>query len=101
VSERYINGAQQRLMKVLRALAGNELMGLAPSELAREVKGSASQITRDLANLKHMGWAEQLPDTARWRLGPELIQISLRHSLGMNRARARLEEVEIRYSRST
>ena len=65
---KYISEQQQRGFALIRALAGNETTGLAPGEIARLLSCSPSQVTRDLANLRHIGWAESLP-TGRWRLG--------------------------------
>lgn len=98
--ERYISEQQQRLLRLIRALAGREVDGLAPGELAKLAECSASQVTRDLANLKHIGWAEQLPGTGRWRLGPEIVQIAMRHMTALDRARNRLAEVQNRFSRN-
>jgi len=95
----YINAAQQRLLKVVVLLAGNEFNGLAPSDLAKALNTNPSNITRDLANLKEAGLAEQLPDTGRWRLGPKLIQIALAFSDHMSRSSSRMDELQHRYTR--
>lgn len=95
----YINAAQQRLLKVIVLLAGNEFNGLAPSDLAKALNTNPSNITRDLANLKEAGIAEQLGDTGRWRLGPKLIQIAVAFSDHVSRASARMSELQQRYTR--
>ena len=59
-----------------------------------------SQVTRDLSNLKHFGWAEQIQTTGRWRLGPPLVQLSTRHALALHRATRKLDDVTNRYSRT-
>lgn len=97
---KYISDSQQRLMGLVIALAGNEVTGLSPSQLAKLNDCDPSQVTRDLANLKARGWAEQITDTGRWRLGPQIVQISLRHMTAMDRARTRLDEVANRFSRT-
>ena len=99
--DKYLNDAQQRLLQLIVCLSGNEIEGLAPSEIARLQGCSPSQVTRDLANLKHMGWAEQLPHTGRWRLGPEIVQVALRHMVVLDRAARRLDEIKNRFSRGT
>jgi len=96
---KYISDSQQRLLELIRTLAGNEIEGLAPSQIATMTQCSPSQVTRDLANLKHKGWAEQIANTGRWRLGPEIVQISLRHAHALGRAQTRLDEVKNRFSR--
>lgn len=95
----YINAAQQRLLKVVVLLAGNEFNGLAPSDLAKALSTNPSNITRDLANLKEAGLAEPLPDTGRWRLGPKLVQIALAFSDHMARSTSRMNELQQRYTR--
>jgi DNA-binding IclR family transcriptional regulator len=97
--EIYINAAQQRLLKAIVLLAGNEFSGLAPSDLAKALNTNPSNVTRDLANLKEAGLAEQLPDTGRWRLGPKLVQIALAFSDQMSRSTSRIDEMQQRYTR--
>jgi DNA-binding IclR family transcriptional regulator len=53
-----------------------------------------------LISMKKRGWAEQIATTGRWRLGPEIVQIATRHATALDRARARLDEVQNRYSRT-
>lgn len=98
--QQYLNSSQQRLLGLLRCLAGNEIEGLAPGDIAKLNGCSASHVTRDLANLLHAGLAEQLPATGRWRLGPEIVQIALRHMTALERAQTRLDEIKNRFSRS-
>ena len=95
----YINGAQQRLLKAIVVLAGNEFSGLAPSDLAKALSTSPSNITRDLANLKEAGLAEQLPENGRWRLGPKLVQIALAFSDHLSRSQGRMADLQNRYTR--
>ena len=96
----YTNGSQQRILRVIQALAGHEITGLAPAALAREVGCSAACITRDIDNLHTAGLAEQVPETGRWRLGPGMVQIALKHMGALDRAETRLVEVRQRYSRT-
>jgi DNA-binding IclR family transcriptional regulator len=95
----YTNAAQQRLLRLVMLLAGQEITGMAPAEIAQGQQCSAPMVTRDLANLAAAGWAEQIPETNRWRLAPPVVQIAMRHMVALDRARARLEEVAGRYSR--
>jgi len=96
MSDRYINAAQQRVLKLIFRLAGHEIEGIAPSELAAAMRTSASNMTRDLANLKEAGWAEPL-ETGRWRLAPKAVQISLAAGTAFSRAQDRLDETRQRY----
>lgn len=98
-NDAYLSEPQQRILRLLVLLSGNEVVGMAPSEIAKEQGCSASIVTRDLANLEHAGLAERIPETQRWRLAPLIVQISLRHSVAMDRAAKRLDEVRNRFSR--
>lgn len=95
----YINNAQQRLLRTILLLAGNELSGLAPSDLAKSLDVHPSNVTRDLANLKEAGLAEQLPDTGRWRLGPKIVQVAVDFQLNLERSQSRVDEIRQRYTR--
>ena len=53
----YTNAAQQRLLQLIDLLAGHELAGLAPTEIARALGCGAPVVTRDLDNLRTAGWA--------------------------------------------
>ena len=98
--EKYLSDAQQRLLQLILTLSGNEIEGLAPGQIAKLAGCSPSQVTRDLANLRCKGWAEQIETSGRWRLGPEIVQIATRHLTALDRASKRLAEATNRYSRS-
>lgn len=92
----YTNAAQQRLLQLVNLLAGHELAGLAPGQIARDLDCNASVITRDLDNLRTAGWAEQTPKEL-WRLTPHVIQLSVRHGVALAAARQELIDVPARY----
>lgn len=96
----YTNDGQQRILRLLRNMAGHEITGISPGQLAAIQECSPALITRDLANLKQAGFAEQVPETQLWRLAPELVQISLAHGAAMSKAQKRLDEVQQRFSKS-
>ena len=100
-ADKYSSDSQQRLLTLVMVLAGNEMDGLAPSQVAKAAECSPSQVTRDLANLKHAGWAEQVAATGRWRLGPAPVQLALRHMAVLDRAERRLTELKSRFSANT
>lgn len=99
-ADKYVSDQQQRLLGLIRTLAGHELQGLAPGEITKLQGCDPAQTTRDLINLKHFGWAEQIAETGRWRLGPEIVQISLRFAAGLDRAQTRVDEIRNRFSRT-
>lgn len=96
----YTNAAQQRLLQLIDLLAGHELQGLAPAEIAKALKAAASVVTRDLDNLRTAGWAEQTPQGGRWRLAPHMVQISLRHAAAIQAGQQQLNDVVQRFSRT-
>lgn len=92
--------SQQRILKVALALAGQEFSGITPGELAKATGISASNVTRDLFNLRSAGLAEEMPDAqGRWRLGPKLVQVALGYMRCRDTAEARLKEMGQRYTR--
>jgi DNA-binding IclR family transcriptional regulator len=95
----YDNAAQQRILAMVMTLAGHELHGLTNKDLAEGLSVSAGTITRDLHNLVKAGFAEQIAETGRYRLGPKPVRISVAHMAEMERATSRLAETKNRYSR--
>lgn len=94
--------AQRRILQVVLTLAGNELMGVAPSEIQRALGiSSASTVTRDLAVLKDLGLAEQVQETGRWRLGPRIVQVARDFELALTKAASKVEEIQQRYTRTS
>ncbi len=93
------NGSQRRILDAIQLLAGHELHGLAPKDLVAALEVSPASITRDLHNLVAAGFAEQIDETGRYRLGPALVRISVAHATAMMRAAQRLDDIRSRYSR--
>lgn len=91
------NGSQRRILEAIRVLAGHELHGLAPKDLVVALGTSPASITRDLHNLVTVGFAEQIAETGRYRLGPGLVRIAIAHATAMERAQQRLTETINRY----
>ena len=96
----YTNPAQQRLLRMVDLLAGHELHGLAPGEIAKALVIGPSSVTRDLDNLRTAGWAEQTPQGGRWRLSPHVIQIGLRYSAALQASAQAWRDLEQRYGRT-
>lgn len=95
----YDNESQQRILRALLVLAGNEFQGVAPSELARALGVPNPTATRDLHNLRAVGFAEQIQETGRWRLGPKPVQIAVSFLNALQRSEGRLNEIRNRYTR--
>jgi len=98
MSNAYINAAQQRILQMVMRLAGHEIDGLAPSELATALRTKPSNITRDLANLREAGMAEEVAPN-RWRLTPRVVQVSLAAGAAFAKAQDKLDEARQRFSR--
>lgn len=95
----YTHAGQQRILRLINVLAGHEITGISPADISAETKVLPSTVTRDLDNLRSAGFAEQVPETGRWRLSPQMVQIALRHMTALDRAQSRLDEVRNRFSR--
>lgn len=93
----YTNAAQQRLLQLIDLLAGHELQGLLPGEIAKALAVGASTVTRDLDNLRSAGWAELTPKGDRWRLTPHVIQHGLRYSAALQAGAQAWRDLEQRY----
>jgi DNA-binding IclR family transcriptional regulator len=96
----YTNDGQQRILRLVNLLAGHEITGMAPSQIAQEQQCSPAIVTRDLQNLKTAGFAEQVPETNYWRLSPTIVQISLRLGMALDKAERKLDEVRNRFTRT-
>lgn len=103
----YACEAQQRLLFVQSALAGHEFDGVSMTAIAaawgqrvgKDAKSQKNNIFRDLQNLRLAGYAEQLPGSDLWRLGPKLVQIAQAHQTHASRISSRFDEMQQRYSR--
>lgn len=96
----YTNAAQQRLLQLIDLLAGHELAGLLPNEIAKALAVGASTVTRDLDNLRSAGWAELTPKGDRWRLAPHVIQLSLRYAAALDAGAQQWRDIQRRYGRA-
>lgn len=96
----YTNAAQQRLLQLIDLLAGHELAGLLPGEIAKALAVGASTVTRDLDNLRTAGWAELTPKGDRWRLAPHIIQLSLRYAAALDAGAQQWRDIQRRYGRA-
>lgn len=83
---------------LFRLLAGHEVLGLAPGEIAKGLGVSPSWVSVNLPALATTGFVEPVADTGRWRLGVAFVRISTTVSTNLHAARQQLEEVARRYS---
>ena len=96
--EKYRSNGQQRVLKIMLILAGHEINGLAPGEVARAADTSPSNAIRALENLRIAGIAERIPESERWRLSPRVPQIATAMLNGISRSQSKVDEVKQRYT---
>ncbi len=97
----YDNASQQRGFALAFLLAGHELQGLSPSDIAKALKVNPPLITRDLHNLTQVGAVEKIETTGRYRLGPRLVRVALAHLAAMDEAEKQLAHIKNKYSRES
>jgi DNA-binding IclR family transcriptional regulator len=90
-----------RPLRIVEALAGNEVFGQTLTEIVKELSEpvDASSVLRDLQALEEAGWTQQLPDK-KWRLAAKPIQIFTTFQWGLQNAAAKVEEVRHNYTRT-
>ena len=96
---KYQNLSQQRVLKVLDTLFGHEITGISPAELCKITGLTPTQATRDLANLKAFGWAEQNEKTGRWYVSARMVQKALAALDSIEHATQKVKEMKRRYTR--
>lgn len=88
-----------KTLDLFRLLAGHELQGLAPGEIAKALGVSASWVSINLPALEaETGFVERIAATNRWRLGVPLVRIATTVATNLNKARRQLDEASARYA---
>ena len=88
----------RKTCELFRLLAGHEVLGLAPGEIAAALGVPPSWCSRNLPALATTGFVEQVAGTNRWRLGVAFVRIATTVTTNLNAARAQLDETARRYS---
>jgi len=83
---------------LFRLLAGHEVLGLAPAEIAKGLDVAPSWVSVNLPGLATTGFVERVDGTNRWRLGVAFVRISVTVATNLSAAKRRLEEVSQRYA---
>lgn len=91
-------GPIQKTCDLFRLLAGHELLGLAPGEIAKGLGVSPSWVSLTLPALANTGYVEQVQGTNRWRLGVQFVRIALTVSTNLNKAKQQLDDLTSRYA---
>lgn len=91
----------RRALRLLWALQGHAFDGLRLKQAADLLQVSSPTALRDLELLADEGVAERIPGNEEcWRLTPKLIQLARAHDDEMRRMRARIEDIDQRYTRT-
>ena len=92
-------GPIRKTCDLLRLLAGHEVLGLAPGEIAKGLGVPPSWVSQNLPALEaETGFVERVEDTNRWRLGVPLVRIAITVSTNLNQAKRQLDELSQRYA---
>lgn len=86
-----------KVCDLFRLLAGHELLGLAPGEIAKGIEVNPSWVSTNLPPLATTGFVELVDGTNRWRLGVAFVRIATTVQTSMTQAKQRLEETSKRY----
>lgn len=89
----------RKVNALYRLLAGHEVLGLSPGDIAKGLDVSASWVSVNLpAIAAEDGFVERVDGTNRWRLGVPFVRISTTVATNLNAAKRHLEEVSQRYA---
>lgn len=88
----------RKTCELFRLLAGHELLGLAPAEIAKGLDVAPSWVSQNLPAIATTGFVERVDGTNRWRLGVPFVRISVTVATQLARAKSRLDEITDRYS---
>ena len=89
----------RKVCELIRLLAGHEVLGLAPGEIAKALDVGPSWVSVNLPALAaETGFVERVANTNRWRLGVPFVRIAFTVSANLNAAKRQLDEVSQRYA---
>lgn len=83
---------------LFRLLAGHEVLGLAPAEIAKGLEVSPSWVSQNLPPMVATGFIERVDGTNRWRLGVAFVRISVTVTTNLNAAKRHLDDISNRYA---
>lgn len=88
----------RKTCELFRLLAGHELLGLAPGEIAKALGVGAPWVSVNLPALAaETGFVERVDGANRWRLGVPFVRIAMTVTTELSTAKRRLAEVSDRY----
>lgn len=99
INKNYLSDNVQRTLTVIKAMAGKEVSGIAPTELAALVQATPSNVTRILANLEAQQFVERLPsDNNRWRLAVAFVQIANTVTINFTQSLQQIQQDQRNYA---
>lgn len=98
MSDKNLSAPIRKTCDLFRLLAGHELHGLAPGEIAKGLEVSPSWVSVNLPALVATGYVEQVQGTNRWRLGVAFVRIATTVATNLNAARQQLDDISRRYA---
>lgn len=97
-SSKALAGSIRKANTLYRLLAGHELLGLSPGEIAKGIDVSPSWVSLNLPALAEDGFVELVQGTNRWRLGVQFVRIAITVSTNLNQAKRQLDDLTQRYA---
>lgn len=98
-AEKKLPASARRICDLFRLLAGHEILGLAPGEIAQALDVQPAWVSNTLPALAaETAMVELVPGTNRWRLGVPFVRIAITVSTNLTDARRRLDDLATRYS---
>lgn len=91
--------ATKRALKIIKAMRSATFSGISVTELAQNLKTSATNICRDLDDLVSEGFVEKRED-GRYQLSISMLQIATSYQTEHNRMTSRLAEINERINRT-
>lgn len=82
----------RKVCDLFRLLAGHEVHGLAPGEIAKALEVGAPWVSINLPGLAAKGFVERVGETNRWRLGVQFVRIAHTVLMANNQAQSQLTE---------
>ena len=92
----YTNEAQQRILRLVHLLAGQEVHGLSLTEVAGGMGIAAPKAMRDLHNLEAAGWCRRM-HSGRWCLAAGAVRPLANIQAAVSRGRAEMDRIETEY----
>ena len=80
----------RKTCELFTLLAGNEVLGLAPGEIAAGLDVPASWVSKNLPALAMTGFVERVDGANRWRLGVAFVRVATTVSNNLAAAKRRL-----------